>query len=154
MGRLPFTESQFLDHFMARVAPEPNTGCSLWMGRTDRDGYGKITRAGRTLRAHRVAYELFISPIPKGVHVLHHCDTPPCVNPDHLWLGTNADNIRDRDQKGRAAKQAGEQNGKARLTDKDARAIRSRYAAGETQRPLAREYGVHNTTLRLKPGDS
>ena len=86
------------------MQPEPMTGCHLWIGGADPDGYGVISRQGRRgkqERAHRVAYELFVGPIPDGICVLHRCDTPACVNPEHLFLGTNLDNVRDRDAKGR-----------------------------------------------------
>ena len=125
--------------------PEPNTGCFLWTGTTTGGGYGRVRRGKRTHYAHRVAYELFVGPIPGGMNVLHRCDTPACVNPDHLFLGTPADRVRNRDEKGRAA--AGEQHFRARLTEDDVRTIRARAAAGETQRPLAREYGVDQATI-------
>lgn len=72
--------------------------CVLWAGTTDRDGYG----IDGSHRAHRKAYAAVHGPIPEGLHVLHTCDTPGCVNVDHLWLGTNLDNIADKVAKGRA----------------------------------------------------
>lgn len=65
-------------------------------------GYGKLSNGDRKLRAHRVAYELFVGPIPPGMHVLHVCDNPPCVRPEHLFLGNHRDNMRDMEAKGRA----------------------------------------------------
>jgi len=127
--------------------PEPNTGCFLWTGTTTGGGYGRVRRGKRTHYAHRVAYELLVGPIPDGMHVLHHCDTPPCVNPEHLFLGTDADNIQDMDRKGRRVTRKGELHPRARLTEDDVRTIRARAAAGETQRPLAREYGVDQATI-------
>jgi len=126
--------------------PEPNTGCFLWTGTTT-GGYGRVRRGKRTHYAHRVAYELLVGPIPEGVCVLHRCDTPPCVNPAHLFLGTIADNNQDMVQKGRGIAKSGEQHCRARLTEDDVLAIRARAAAGETQRPLAREYGVDQATI-------
>lgn len=71
--------------------------CREWSGSRDhRGGYGQLYREGRTLKAHRVTYEECIGPIPAGMCVLHKCDNPPCVNPSHLFLGTNEDNVRDR----------------------------------------------------------
>lgn len=91
---------------LARVAeryiPEPNTGCWLWTGGIDRKGYGMSSRKlyGEA-SAHRLLWSIHRGPIPDGLNVLHRCDTPPCVNPDHLFLGTHKDNATDRDRKGR-----------------------------------------------------
>lgn len=88
--------------------PEPNSGCLLWMGRTDHDGYGRmdvVDSAGkRSLSAHRVAFELEFGEITNGLFVLHRCDTPLCINPDHLFLGTQKENCQDTARKGRGTK--------------------------------------------------
>lgn len=76
--------------------------CWLWIGGRFDSGYGKVLRGAKKLRAHRVSYELYVAPIPEGMHVLHKCDNPPCVNPNHLFLGTHIDNMRDMERKGRA----------------------------------------------------
>ena len=115
-------------------------GCWLWQGHRDRHGYG--VRGGRL--AHRVAWELARGPIPAGLSVCHHCDEPACVNPEHLFVATHAENMADRGRKGRAAR--GERNGRAKLTAEQAAAIRAR--AGESHRSLAREFGVDRTTVR------
>ena len=87
-------------YIMERVSIQEN-GCWEWtMSRTWK-GYGQGHVNRKTGKAHRISYEAFIGPIPKGMHVLHECDNPPCCNPDHLWLGTNSDNIRDAVAKGR-----------------------------------------------------
>lgn len=125
-------------------------GCWEWNARID-DGYGRIgVRTGKRWnirRAHRVAYELLRGGIPTGLHVLHHCDNRRCVNPDHLFLGSNGDNVRDRDNKGRAA--CGERNGRgnAKLEAKVVAEIRLRSTSGASQRRLAHEFGLHHSTV-------
>ena len=86
-----------------RSMPIPGSGCWIWMGASsDKFGYGSLEYPkGKKLKAHRVSYEEFISPIPAGMKVLHRCDIPPCVNPRHLFLGSQADNNRDREYKRR-----------------------------------------------------
>jgi hypothetical protein len=94
------------------VRPGMVTPCLEWQAGRDKNGYGKHWLAGKTVRAHRVAWELAHGPIPDGMGVLHRCDNPPCVADEHLFLGTNQDNTADRDAKGRQAR--GDANG-ARL---------------------------------------
>lgn len=76
-------------------------GCWEWCGSRVGAGYGRLIVEGQAIGAHRLAYEVFVGPIPDGLWVLHHCDNPPCVNPDHLFLGTALDNTRDMLAKGR-----------------------------------------------------
>ena len=75
--------------------------CSEWTGATDDDGYGRRRWRGKVRKAHRVAWEIAYGPIPEGAKVLHRCDNPPCIEPTHLFLGTQADNVADMIAKGR-----------------------------------------------------
>lgn len=85
-----------------RLIPEPNSGCWLFEGRTTSGGYGSITLEGKPHGLHRLMWEHVNGPIPKGMHVLHRCDVRSCGNPDHLFLGTHQDNMRDMQQKRKA----------------------------------------------------
>lgn len=104
--------------FWARV--RRTTGCWFWTGRKHQKGYGvwDLRRYPVRIRvpAHRVAFTLLVGPIPDGTCVLHRCDTPPCVRPDHLFLGSRADNNRDRHEKGRDA--VGDRSGARRHPEK------------------------------------
>jgi hypothetical protein len=128
---------------------EKADGCWNWTGQLDRKGYGVMNvggRKGNMVHAHRVAYTLVIGMFADGLQVLHKCDNKRCVNPDHLFLGTNADNMRDKITKGRQAK--GEGITGSKLTIEKVVEIRRRYAAGESDQPtLAREYGVGVATV-------
>ena len=90
-----------LDRFMAKVSPEPNSGCWLWVGAARQTGYGNFFLGSKSISAHRAAWLLHRGGIPDGMCVCHHCDVPSCVNPEHLFLGTHLDNMRDMDAKGR-----------------------------------------------------
>lgn len=126
-----------LERFDAKFVRGSDAECWMWTAGL-RGGYGGI-KVGRTVRlAHRVAYELYIGPIPEGLCVCHHCDVRTCVNPAHLFLGTNADNVVDRNFKNRQAR--GEKIGRAKLTETKVLEIRA--AEGLSQRRLAASYGV------------
>lgn len=120
-------------------------GCWLWPFGKDADGYGQTVHLGRNVRAHRVSW-LRHRGDTGGLQVLHKCDVPSCVNPDHLFLGTQADNMRDRDAKGRTA--MGERGGGSKLTVSGVLEIRREIASGADQRGLARRHGIHYTTIR------
>ena len=98
--------------------------CWIWTSAIDTHGYGHVSIGGKTHRSHRVAYEIFYGEIQKNMHVLHRCDNRLCVNPIHLFLGTNDDNVRDRVLKGRSRGAIGERNVKSKLTPSKVREIR------------------------------
>lgn len=115
--------------------------CWLWTGATNARGYGTCWRNGVKWRTSRVAWDLARGPIPPGLCVCHRCDNPLCVRADHLFLGTNDDNVRDRNFKGRAAR--GESHGSCKLTDEQVAHMRAEYALCRvTHRELAQRYGV------------
>lgn len=129
---------------------ERSPGCWEWGGNRMSNGYGRIGVDRKKVLAHRASWLIHNGPIPDGVFVCHHCDNPPCVNPDHLFLGTQRDNIHDMLAKGRHQSQAhlGEDHGMALLTEDNVRAMRAEYAAGGlTQKELAVRYGVDQTTI-------
>ena len=127
--------------FWSQVAK--GDGCWVWTGLKNGDGYGSVWFGKRMDGTHRVAWTLTNGPIPDGMMVLHRCDNPPCCRPDHLFLGTQADNVRDMHAKGRARKAHGSACGMSKLTEEQVSEIRHRYAAGDvSQTKLAAEYGV------------
>lgn len=127
-------------YIMDRVHQVPWSGCWLWDGSISRKGYGHLSRRGRRLLAHRLAYEAFVGPIEGGMHVCHRCDVPACCNPDHLFLGTHADNMADKCAKQRQTR--GTTQPRAKLTDDGVVKMRAMSAGGMSQRALAAAFGV------------
>lgn len=140
---------------------DKSDGCWEWKLAPLSSGYGRFTLTRRkSVRAHRMAWELEHGPIPDEMCVLHECDNRLCVRPSHLFLGTNVDNMRDRDAKGRQAKgdrsgartmperrPRGEGHSRSRLTDESVRVIRVRVAEGDLQRKIAEDLGVSLPTV-------
>ena len=118
--------------------------CWLWTASKNEYGYGKIMADGKVKHAHRVAYELYVAPIPDGMLVCHHCDNPSCVNPEHLYIGSHSENIQDRDERGRT--QRGETHVRAKLTEVDVLKIRS-LCKVRTRRRLGKMFGVSYGTI-------
>lgn len=124
--------------------------CWEFTGATSGDGYGSVNLNGKTVGAHRIAWEAAHGPIPPGLHVLHKCDHPSCCNPGHLFLGTHADNMADRSRKGRTnreSRNAGSLNGYSRLTEETVRWARGQIAAGRSRGAVARDLNVHRATV-------
>jgi hypothetical protein len=141
------SDAERIDAFWAKV--DRTDACWIWTGARDRQGYGNFgDRPGHTTKASIFAYDLTYTR-PPGAWVLHHCDNPPCVRPDHLFAGDSKANSDDKWAKGRGVSgfrkdtvARGERNGVARLTSEGVMAMRRRYSAGETGSALAAEYGV------------
>lgn len=140
----------FFERHSHRIEPEMNSGCWLWSGADHSNGYGLVQWRGRSDCAHRAAYEAANGEgTTAAVVVRHKCDTPACVNPAHLLIGTHADNMRDKRERGRQAR--GEGNGNAKLTISDIIAIRARCRPGDKRngvRPIARELRIDAATVR------
>jgi hypothetical protein len=136
--------------------------CWLWTGGNLSDGYGRIYTYFRDKKpvlelAHRVAWQLTNGPIPEGIDVLHRCDNPSCVRPDHLFLGTLLDNAVDRENKGRGGgkKIQGENHYKVELSQKDVRSIVDLLASGNGVREISRQFGINSGTITcIKNGRS
>jgi hypothetical protein len=157
--------AMFAEGFAGRFAPAAAwevtaTGrvsteeCIEWDGAVTKQGYGlcRTKSTGRKLLlTHRAVWEENFGTIPEGLHVCHRCDNPPCINPEHLFLGTNDDNRRDMTRKRRTllCTGPGEKNPNARLTDPQVLAIRDRLARGGVGNRLAKEYGVSAKMIYL-----
>lgn len=118
-------------------------GCWEWVGYFGSGGYGMMGYNGKNQRAHRVSYEAYKGSIPKGMVVRHTCDNPACINPDHLILGTQKDNVADREARNRRVVN-GEQIGTSKLTEKDVLEIR---ASQENLDVLACRYGIDRSNV-------
>lgn len=128
--------------FEEKHIPVTESGCWIWIGAKTGNGYGVIWVKGEYVASHRVSYEMFNGSIPARHLVCHTCDTPLCVNPDHLFIGSHADNMADRNRKLRQAH--GERNFGSKLKNNDVLAIRN---SSKDNKVLAAKYGVHFSTI-------
>ena len=140
--------------FWSKVDKDVPNGCWLWTGCKTRAGYGQIrisydVARSKAVYAHILSWEMVNGPVPKGMGICHSCDNPSCINPNHLFLGTQSDNINDSVEKGRFNRPFGEKHPKAKLTEKDVIEIKS---ALENKyygylRDLAEKYDVSRSTI-------
>lgn len=121
-------------------------GCWEWAAFRDRFGYGKIRVQGRYTLSHRLSAAMAGLDV-EGLCVCHRCDNPACVNPAHLFAGTQADNVRDMLEKGRGSKAKGRDNGQSKLTEENVVEIKARLKAGESQRSIAKGFSVSQMTV-------
>jgi hypothetical protein len=127
------------------------SGCWVWMGATQVRGYGEIITRNRKLLAHRASYEVFVGPIPKGMYVCHACDNVYCVNPNHLFLGTQKQNLQDMKAKGRST--WGERNPRAKLKMEQVVLIKEMLKNKSPVKEIAEKFNVSEGAIRsIKEG--
>jgi hypothetical protein len=132
------------DRIEDKISPEPNSGCWCWLGGVDKDNYGRAwdSRLQRDAKAHRLVYELLVGPIPADRQLCHTCDNPYCVNPEHMFVGTNLENCEDCKAKGR--NNVGVRHGSSKLSEAEVISIR---ASSDPARKLAAEMGISLATI-------
>jgi HNH endonuclease len=142
------------ERFLAKVCRDAASGCWLWQGMVRPDGYGATRYGGKEHGAHRVAWMLFRGKIATGMVVCHKCDVRACVNPEHLFLGTPADNSQDMLNKGRSSR--GERHHNAKLTEDQVSRIKAMLAEDCLYlSEIAREFDVTPSTIRaIRQGKS
>ena len=145
--------SNFQERILSKISVDEN-GCWNWTGCKNSEGYGNLTIGSRsdgtrrTVKAHRASYAAFVGEIPAGKDICHKCDNPSCVNPEHLFPGTEKDNVADMDAKGRRGFVLSENHPKAKLTEKDVIEARELRKQGFSYYKLAKMYGVYRETMR------
>jgi hypothetical protein len=128
------------DRFDEKYIPEPMSGCFIWTANVGSHGYGMMSTGKKVKEvSHRISWKLFRGEIPDDLWVLHHCDNRLCVNPDHLFLGTQQDNIADATKKGRVASAKNGKHPHVKLTPDDVLYIRTSKERGKN---LAEKFGV------------
>lgn len=135
------------EKFNDRYIPVPEAGCWLWTASVGSHGYGDLRHNKTYYLAHRLAYQLYVSPIPDGKYVLHRCDNRLCVNPVHLFIGNHNDNMSDMNNKGRQVG-GGRGTGRPVLNITVAQNIRAIVKSGVKQKDVAKAYGLHPDHIR------
>lgn len=140
-------DEKSIERFWAKV--DTSGDCWIWTACKHWRGYGFFGYKGKNKFAHRISYELAYGPIPEGIIVCHHCDTPSCVRPSHLFKGTSKDNTQDMLHKGRGPwhLRRGENHPRAKFTNEQVREIRLKHQSGEFPCDIAREFGAPRTTI-------
>jgi hypothetical protein len=134
-------------NFLDRVVK--TSGCWEWIGSKNKTGYAQLSVNRKTEKASRVSYEMFNGPIPKGNYACHTCDNRGCVNPEHLFLGTQKDNMRDMVAKGRSHKPKGEINGRSKLEVNQVIEIRTLFSNKQASlKELAARFNISTTAVR------
>jgi hypothetical protein len=141
-------DHNFTKRFWLRISKSSPDECWPWQASKKRDGYGQVKYEGKMQLAHRIAYRLSFGEIPKGKLVCHHCDNPPCCNPSHLFIGTDADNRRDMVQKGRERHANGSRIRRAKFTESQVLEIRkSHIPFVHSARAISEKLGVHKSCI-------
>ena len=128
-----------IKRFFSRFSKSAN--CWEWLGAKTPTGYGKIMVNGRLMYAHRFSYLHHFGNLDNSLHICHHCDNPSCVNPEHLFAGTIADNFKDMAKKGRAHR--------GQFSVEQIKEIKNRISAGETKRSIAKSFGVTDGLISM-----
>lgn len=139
-------EEKIILRFEAKFIPEPNTGCWIWLASRHPQGYGTFGIDGKVYYAHRVSWLIYRGDLPLGMKVCHSCDNEWCVNPEHLWLGSQAENVADSVLKGRARRPQGEEHASAKLTEQDILSIRRDI---RPRSEIAAEYGCTKENIGM-----
>lgn len=132
--------------FWSKVEVKERHDCWFWRAGKDKNGYGMFWIKPQNQPAHKVAYKFEFGSFEKGLHVLHKCDNPSCVNPYHLFLGTNQDNIKDMIKKGRSLK--GEKAHSAKLTEIEVKQIKKLINEGMSSGMISKRFKVHKSTIK------